>query len=83
MNPFLIDFGSLWGSTLRPFWPLKFNEKPSLLQGTPQGRPMDAKSLQNDAKWSPKASKMDQKLNQKWSETAANQGDKDQKTNKL
>ena len=44
---------------------------------------MDAKSLQNDAKWSPKASKMEQKLNQKWSETAANQGDKDQKTNKL
>ena len=44
---------------------------------------MDAKSLQNDAKWNQKASKMDQKLNQKWSETAANQGDKDQKTNKL
>ena len=28
-----------------------------------QGRPMDAKRLQNDAKWSPKASKMDQKWN--------------------
>ena len=48
-----------------------------------QGRPMDAKRLQNDAKWSPKASKMDEKWNQKWSETAANQGDKDQKTNRI
>ena len=82
-NPFLMDFGSLWGSTLRPFSPPKINEKPSLLQGPLQGRPIDVKRLQNDAKWSSTDSKMEQKWNQKWSEPAANQGDKDQKTNKL
>ena len=59
-----MDFGSLWGSTLRPFWPPKINEKTSLLQGPLQGRPMDAKSLQNAAKWNPKASNTDQKWNQ-------------------
>ena len=62
LNPFLMDFGSLWGSTLRPFCPPKINEKPSLLQGPLQGRPMDTKSLQNDAKWSPMASNMEPKM---------------------
>ena len=64
LNPFWMDLGSLWGSTLRAFWPPKINEKTSLLQGSLQGRPMDSKSLQNDAKRNPKASKMDQKWNQ-------------------
>ena len=59
-----MDFGSLWGSPWRPFWPQKSMKKHPSSKDPLQGRPMDAKRLQNDAKWSPKASKMEQKWNQ-------------------
>ena len=49
-EPILNGFWEPLGSTLRQFWPPKINEKTSLLQGPLQGRPMDAKRLQNDAK---------------------------------
>ena len=61
LNPFWMDFWSLWSSILRPFWAPTINEKTSLLQGPLQGRPMDAKRLQNDVKWAPKALKMEPK----------------------